>query len=99
MPSFQGATFLKAQEEAELMINKQKDYGKNNILEFGEFGVVVRMNDKFSRLKNLMDMKTGQFKATKNETVEDTLMDIANYARILRMLRDGTFELPMEEGK
>lgn len=32
---------------------KQHDYGSHNIADFGEFGVLVRTNDKVRRLKNL----------------------------------------------
>lgn len=33
---------------------KQHDYGSHNIADFGEFGVLVRVNDKVRRLKNLL---------------------------------------------
>lgn len=77
-----------------LMIDKQRDYGSSNILSFGEFGVLVRLNDKVERLKNLLTKN----KAPRNEAIEDTWMDIANYAKIALMLREGIFELPLEEG-
>ena len=76
-----------------LMIDKQRDYGPGNILSFGEFGVLVRLNDKVERLKNLLTKN----KAPRNEAIEDTWMDIANYAKIALMLRENIFELPLEE--
>ena len=63
---------------AELLISKQKDYGKNNILDFGEFGILVRVNDKISRLKNLS--KSGS--EPKNESIDDTWKEVAGYAII-----------------
>jgi len=61
---------------------KQQDYGSGNINAFGEFGVIVRMNDKMERLKRLTAGLT-----PKNEAIEDTYLDIANYACIAMMLR------------
>jgi hypothetical protein len=69
-------------ENVQLMDKKQQDYGSNNISAFGEFGVLVRLNDKIERLKNLNKMP-----AVKNEAIEDTYQDIANYAVISLMIR------------
>ena len=74
-----------------LLVRKHEDYGPGNILAFGNLGVLVRMNDKVERLKHLS--KSG--KEPKNETIEDTLRDIANYAVIALMLRHKTFEAPI----
>ncbi len=65
-------------EAVGLCISKQRDYGPGNIAAFGEIGVLVRMNDKFERLKNLL--KTG--KAPKNESIEDSWVDLFNYPLI-----------------
>lgn len=75
------------------LISKQRDYGKDNILNFGEMGVLVRGNDKMSRLKNLILNN----EEARNESVEDSWLDMAGYSIIALMLRNGTFELPMEE--
>jgi len=75
-----------------LMIAKQKDYGPGNIMAFGELGVLVRVNDKIERLKNLH--KSG--KEPKNESLDDSWRDLANYGIIALMLRRGIFNLPME---
>ena len=79
-------------ELRELMINKQRDYGHSNITDFGEYGVFVRLNDKVCRLKNLLGKKE-----PKNESIEDSWRDTANYAIIALMLRKGTFTLPLKE--
>ena len=77
---------------AQLVTAKQHDYGARNILDFGEFGITVRLNDKLARLKNLI--KTAE--APKNESLEDTWQDVAGYAIVALMLRRGWFELPLE---
>ena len=69
-------------ENIRLMDTKQLDYGSGNISAFGEFGVLVRLNDKMERLKNLNKMPS-----VKNEAIEDTYQDIANYAVISLMIR------------
>jgi hypothetical protein len=69
-------------ENIQLMDKKQQDYGSNNISAFGEFGVLVRLNDKIERLKNLNKMPS-----VKNEAIEDSYIDIANYAVISLMIR------------
>ena len=68
-------TFEEAVDEVmgelrELMINKQRDYGHSNITDFGEYGVLVRLNDKVCRLKNLL----GNKKEPKNESIDDSWM-------------------------
>jgi hypothetical protein len=80
-------------EMRELMISKQKDYGSKNIMEFGEYGVLVRANDKMARLKNLLQAG----KEPNNESVEDSWLDLANYAVIALMVRRGIFDLPMSD--
>lgn len=74
------------------LISKQRDYGKGNILNFGEMGVLVRTNDKMSRLKNLILNN----KEAQNESIEDNWKDLAGYAVLALMLRNNTFNLPME---
>jgi len=76
-----------------VLISKQRDYGKNNILDFGEYGILVRINDKVSRLKNLAKNQT----EPKNESIDDTWTDVAGYAVLAKMVREGSFELPFEE--
>jgi hypothetical protein len=65
-------------EAALLLDSKQRDYGSANISAFGEKGLVVRMNDKVERLKNLV----WKDKNPEHEKVEDTWVDIANYGII-----------------
>jgi hypothetical protein len=61
-----------------LFDKKQRDYGSGNISDFGELGVLIRLNDKINRLKNLLQSK-GEVNC---ESVADTWDDIANYGII-----------------
>lgn len=89
--TFEEATRIIANEIASLVISKQADYGKSNILDFGEFGVLVRTNDKIARLKNL------SISGKKPESVEDSWEDLAGYALIALMLKRGWFNLELEK--
>lgn len=60
---------------------KNKDYGNAADASYREFGIVsyvIRLNDKMNRLKSLT--KPGVIQEVKDESVEDTLMDLAAYA-------------------
>jgi hypothetical protein len=70
-------------ENAKLFDRKQQDYGPHNIIGFGLLGILVRMNDKFERLKTLMGKKKGK---VQNESIRDTFQDISNYAIIATMV-------------
>jgi hypothetical protein len=76
------------EEVAKLLHWKQDCYGPGNISAFGYQGVLVRMNDKFERLKNLYKKKENP----PEETIEDTLLDIAGYAIIGLMVRRGQWK-------
>jgi hypothetical protein len=73
-------------------LDKNADYSPMNILATGFVGVVTRIWDKVARLMNLtgFDIRKGTlnaFKEPKNESVEDTLLDLANYAVIALILK------------
>jgi hypothetical protein len=93
--SEQAAEFKKILDDLfELHIKKTSDYSSWNIKGAGEQGVVVRLWDKTARLMNLMgwDIGTGKWttpKQPKNESVDDTLYDLASYAIIMLVLRRG----------
>lgn len=69
-----------------LLIEKNKRYGENNIRKFGEQGIVIRASDKVERLRTMLFEKVGD---TQDETVDDTWMDLAGYAILALMLRKG----------
>ena len=64
-----------------ILLKKQQDYGPLNIAHApggAMNGLRVRMHDKLARLNNLVDKGN-----TPNyESIEDTLIDLANYAII-----------------
>jgi hypothetical protein len=73
---------------------KSQDYSSWNVKGAGETGVAVRIWDKTARLMNLLgwDIATGKLdkpRNPKNESLEDTLMDLAAYAIIMIVLRRG----------
>ena len=84
------------EEMFELFKKKQADYGPSNIgmgksiMETDEdvkkamIGLSVRMNDKIQRLLNL----TFSNRDPNNESIEDTLKDIANYAVMAILVRN-----------
>jgi len=91
--TFQEAAYLAGNEIAKLVIKKQMDYGPRNIMDFGEYGILVRLNDKLQRLINLFKKD----KEPENETIDDTWDDVGGYALVRKMVRKGWFELPIEK--
>lgn len=67
-----------ADEVVDLLMDKRADYGTTNIAITGLYGVAVRLQDKVSRLLNLL--ASGQ--EPNNESIEDTFRDIAGYGLI-----------------
>lgn len=68
-------------ELAQLLMRKRHDYGDNYHASFEEEGfamVRIRLTDKLNRLKTLT--KKGVDPANTDETIADTLADIAGYA-------------------
>lgn len=75
---------------ADLYDRKNADYGDSfsqSIDEFGYVAGLVRIGDKFNRAKQLLLVQQGQF--INDESVVDTLTDLANYAIMLRMEIEG----------
>ena len=69
----------------ELGVKKNADYGDDNILRFGEKGLIVRISDKYSRVQNLLKKNS---RSVGDEKIEDTLEDIINYSTYGEMLVD-----------
>ena len=57
----------------------------DNFRYFGLYGVVVRLCDKFNRLRNIVKKEVP---AVSNETIYDTLEDIINYAAIAIIMKE-----------
>ena len=78
-------------EIGNLLITKQLDYGPGNInnAHGGPInGLLVRIGDKFERLKNLV--KKQQIKP-QHEPIEDSFKDLANYGVIGLMVQRGVW--------
>lgn len=73
------------EECIQLLIRKQRDYGRENIAKFGEEGVIIRLNDKQERLNQLVL----KHKKPANESIEDTYYDKINYSMIALLIRRG----------
>ena len=74
-------------ENVVVLDRKQRDYGSRNISEFGEMGILMRVWDKICRLKNLMGKETAM-----NESIDDSWLDMANYALIAILVRRGIWK-------
>lgn len=76
---------------------KGRDYsgtedGMGNFKDFGWKGIVVRLGDKYHRIKNLTKAEA----AVANESVEDTLYDTINYA-CLALVMKGIEDIKYQE--
>lgn len=74
------------------VIRKQRDYGKENILRFGQLGLEVRVHDKLARLEHLTT--TGV--PPQNESIADTVLDLVGYSVLGIMVARGSFDLPFD---
>ena len=82
-----------AMECVQLFDTKQQDCGSNNISSSGELGIAVRLQDKVSRMRQILlkelteqEKSARVFKAN-HESLEDTYKDAANYALIGLLLQ------------
>lgn len=69
-----------AQSMCELYEKKNADYGDSFNISLDKYGIIAaltRMSDKFNRIENLI---LNQNKKVEDEKIEDTLIDLANYA-------------------
>ena len=78
------------QELSEVRAQKGHDYSGtedtlDNLRAFSWQGVVVRLGDKFHRLKHFIKSNNGKLKV-KDESIEDTMQDFVNYALFMLIL-------------
>lgn len=74
---------------ADLYERKNSDYGgsfENSVEEFGPVAGIVRISDKFNRLKSLL--LKGKTQKVNDESVSDTLTDMACYCIMLKIELD-----------
>jgi hypothetical protein len=69
-------------EALELFKRKNKDYG-DAFADFGLIGILVRLNDK---LKRAISITENSISLVEDEKIQDTLIDIHNYAAMGLML-------------
>lgn len=72
-------------EMCEVMERKNRDYARGsdpfkNFRRHGAYGIVVRLDDKLSRLDSLLRPGSDGIAAVSDESIEDTFKDAANYA-------------------
>ena len=66
-------------ETMELCVKKNKDYGssvEDTFEKFGDISYIVRITDKYNRICSLLN-REGE---VKDESIDDTIRDMANYA-------------------
>jgi hypothetical protein len=81
-------------ELSEMLMRKHLDYGSKNLERFGLYGILIRMSDKMERLFNLQQLRRDP---EVEETIEDTLDDIAGYAIQARLLLKNELSLPVKQ--
>ena len=79
-------------ECVQLFDTKQQDYGSTNIALGGELSIAFRLQDKVSRMRNLLLKELKGESNINHESLEDTFKDAANYAMIGLILRRGLWE-------
>lgn len=77
------------------VIGKQRMYGHGNIARFGVPGLVIRLNDKLERLKNIQKHDGPVL----FEPLHDTWLDICGYSVIAVMWMSDWFMLELEAGQ
>lgn len=80
---FEYDLFTVLSDVAEVMAGRHRKYGPGNIAEFGEAGLLVRLGDKYARLKNGMERDFA------DESVDDTVLDVVGYGLVWLMWRRG----------
>lgn len=73
-------------------VDKNHDYGgsfEESLNEFGTVAGVIRIGDKYNRLRTLTRMDTG---GRVSESLTDTLLDMANYAVMMAVWIQGIEE-------
>lgn len=90
-----------ALDNIQTLDRKQQDYGSQNIARHGEFGVLVRCDDKTARLANLLKNRKTMVladdpadcqMAPRNESILDSWLDLANYGIIGAMCHLGEWK-------
>ena len=89
-PTYEDALGLVLDEIKETILRRHKRYG-HNLLRHGEMGIIIRVDDKTERIKNMIEAKEDDAE----EPREQTWIDVAGYAVQAIMIGRGDFILPM----
>jgi hypothetical protein len=92
-------------EAFDLLVERQKKYGPDNIERLGTFGVLSRLaHDKIERVMRAMNGRIENGKVIlelpthyDDDSFEDGLFDIANYALIALAQHRGLWGAPLKE--
>ena len=79
-------------EAVQLFDTKQQYYGSGNISATGEIGVACRLQDKVSRMRNLLLKELKGESGINHESLEDTYLDATNYCLIGLLLKRGLWK-------
>ena len=90
--TFNQACYEVAREIADIVIERQRKYGHDNINAFGERGILVRVYDKHARLRNMIENNIEDA----DEPRRDSWMDNGGYSILAIMLDRDWFRLELE---
>ena len=79
-------------EVLELVLDKNRRYGNDNLTTHGHLGIIVRVSDKLARIKNMSkaDEKNKEEYEKARRKMERDYMDIAGYGILgLKLMREG----------
>ena len=91
-------------EALDLLIERQRKYGPDNIANQGLYGIITRIaDDKIARVRTAMNGRVVYVKVVIDpisdreaaDTFEDALLDIANYSLIALALKRGLWGKPL----
>lgn len=88
------------QVKKEVLIERHRKYGKDNIRADGVYGIMVRIGDKLSRIRNyyksILEGKTAT-RDFNDDSLSDSFLDGGNYFDIALLYDRGLWELPLKE--
>lgn len=104
-PTFEDVFDGLAFESLQILYDRQRKYGPENIRQQGLWGIFTRIkDDKIERVRRAFNgaIKQGLIRLEEindadDESFEDALFDIANYALIMIAVKRGVWGFPMRE--
>lgn len=104
-PTFEDVFEAIFDEALSLLVDRQAKYGPENIRQLGLFGTFGRLSDdKIERIRRSLNGRVVHGRVELeypedfgDESFEDALLDIANYAFIMLALKRGLWGKPLRE--